>query len=121
MLELRAGTEGIVKSFISPDYNYSFRLSDGYFIRFGATQEEDPVYSKYGPEILDIEVSTICSMGCKFCYKSNTCNGMNMSFDTFKQILDTFPKYDGQHFLNQIAFGIGDLPTEVYMRKKKVR
>lgn len=108
-LELRGKPEGIEKVFTSENYNYSFRLTDGYFVRYGKTFEEDPVYSTFGPEILDIEVSTICSMGCKFCYKSNTCNGTNMSFETFKQIIDTFPKYDGVHFLNQVAFGIGDI------------
>lgn len=97
------------KIFRSADYNYDFCLNNGEFKRWGATFEDDPSYSKYGPEILDIEVSTICNMGCKFCYKSNTGKGTNMSFETFKQILDTFPKYNGIHFLNQIAFGIGDI------------
>jgi MoaA/NifB/PqqE/SkfB family radical SAM enzyme len=37
------------------------------------------------------------------CYKSNTGKGENMSFDTFKTIIDKMPT------LTQIAFGIGDL------------
>lgn len=36
------------------------------------------------------------------CYKSNTCKGFNMSFDTFKQI---FERVNKNKFLTQIAFG----------------
>jgi MoaA/NifB/PqqE/SkfB family radical SAM enzyme len=63
---------------------------------------------------LDIEVTTICGgvrgldgreAPCRFCYKSNTPNGKNMSFETFKTILDKFPKVEGHWILNQIAFG----------------
>jgi MoaA/NifB/PqqE/SkfB family radical SAM enzyme len=74
------------------------------FARWGRTKEEDPNYCIYGPEILDIEVTTKClgpaGKPCPFCYKSNTPNGTNMTFDTFKTILDKMPKT-----LTQIAFG----------------
>lgn len=49
----------------------------------GKTKEEDPEYAPF-PEILDIEVSTICNgipnvsgieSPCAFCYKSNTKHG----------------------------------------------
>lgn len=46
------------------------------------------------------------------CYKSNTPNGKHMSFETFKQILSKFPKYNGEYFLTQIAFGIGDVDAD---------
>lgn len=38
------------------------------------------------------------------CYKSNTGEGNNMSFDTFKTMFDKFPNH-----LTQIALGIGDI------------
>lgn len=77
----------------SKDYNYMFRKSDGFFARWGRKKEDDPSFSPFGPEIMDIEITTKCrgisALGpCKFCYKSNTANGINMSFDTFKVILD---------------------------------
>jgi radical SAM protein with 4Fe4S-binding SPASM domain len=93
-----------VKVFKSPEYNFIFDMHNGFFVRWGKHEQDDPEYSPFGPEILDIEVSTICSKGCRWCYKSNTCNGKNMSFDTFKNIFDKFPKQ-----LTQIAFGIGDI------------
>lgn len=97
------------KIFRSPNYNYNFNMVTGEFQRWGATYEDDPAWSEFGGEILDIETSTICNMGCKFCYKSNVGTGKNMSFETFKLIFDKLPKYNGIPFVNQIAFGIGDI------------
>lgn len=83
----------------SDNYNYLFNLKNGYFLRWGATPADDPI-SAPGPEILDIEITTICDNGCPFCYKGNTANGKNMSLKTFKKVLDKFPPT-----LTQIAFG----------------
>ena len=87
----------------TPNYNYNFDETQGYFERWGRTLQDDPQYSPIGNEILDIEVSTVCHKGCKFCYKSNTAVGQNMSFVTFKHIVDLMPN------LMQVAFGIGDI------------
>lgn len=97
-----------IKKLRSQGYNYNFRLTDGFFVRWGITPDDDPDFSPYGPELLDIEVSTIChgvnGKPCPWCYKSNTAKGKNMSFDTFKIILDKIPLT-----LTQTAFGVGDL------------
>lgn len=91
----------------SKSYNYIFNKKSGVFIRWGQTKEEDPEYAPF-PEILDIEVSTICNgipnvsgieSPCAFCYKSNTKHGSNMSFDTYKTIIDKMK------FVTQVAFG----------------
>lgn len=91
------------KTFQSPTYNYVFDDNDGFFARWGKSYGDNPDFAPNGPEMLDIEVSTICHQGCKFCYKSNTRKGTNMSFETFKNILDKMPT------VLQVAFGIGDL------------
>lgn len=103
-----------IKQFRSPSYNYNFRLSDGYFERWGATTEEDPIYSPFGPEIWDAEVSERCNgingIPCPFCYKGNVGNkGRNTTFDEFVEMFNKLPVYDGIPFLTQIAFGIGDV------------
>lgn len=92
-----------MKTYCSTNYNYAFNQENGNFWRWGETEYDDPDFSPIGPEILDLEVSTICSQGCKFCYKSNTKRGQNMSFETFKTILDKMPT------IMQVAFGIGDI------------
>lgn len=95
-----------IKIFRSENYNYDFNLKNGFFMRWGKTIKEDPELAP-APEILDIEVSTICNgLGtpCSWCYKSNTSVGKNMSFENFKIIFDKLPSN-----LTQIAFGIGDI------------
>lgn len=94
----------MLKTYTSEDYNFVFNVSNGNFARWGKTYEDDPEFSPIGPEILDIEVSTICSKGCSHCYKSNTNSGDNMSLETFTRIFKLFPKT-----LTQIAFGVGDI------------
>lgn len=92
------------------DYNFIFNKVDGNFKRWGKTYEDDPDFSPIGGEILDIEITTICKgingKLCPFCYKSNTPNGKNMSFDTFKVIMDRMGKS-----LTQVAFGADSTAT----------
>jgi len=93
-----------VKTCRSLDYNYRYRITDGFFARWGKRFQDDPDFSPYGPEIADIEVSTKCKGAggklCSFCYKANTPDGKNMSLETFKQVFKQLPKN-----LTQIAFG----------------
>lgn len=102
-----------IKYFNSPDYNLVFNPNNGFMARWGKTKDEDPVMCPVGPEIADIEISTVCNgigrsmdtrKPCSWCYKSNTGVGENMSLETFKKVFARFPK-----ILTQIAFGIGDL------------
>lgn len=100
-------------------YNCFFSKTTGLNIRFGREVEEDVEWCALGPEILDLEVSVNgCvpvpgSTNCKYCYKNNTnAKPTNMSFETFKQIVDSFPKN-----LSQIAFGITGLKTNPDLEK----
>lgn len=103
-----------MKKIIStPEYNMVFDNINGTMLRWGKTYDDDPDMCPIGPEILDIEISTICNgigltkekaKPCSWCYKSNTGCGKNMSLDTFKKVLSVFPDN-----LTQIAFGIGDI------------
>ena len=93
--------------FKSASYNFLFDKITGKFARFGETPDEDPQFSPFGPEILDMEiVSGTCLGHCKFCYK---CNGVDTSFKymSLKQaehILKIMPKT-----LTQVAYGITDI------------
>ena len=100
---------------VNDDHSYHcfFDKTSGLNIRFGETLGDDPEYCGLGPEILDLEVSVNgCvpvpgSTNCRYCYKNNTnAPATNMSFETFKAIVDRFPKN-----LSQIAFGITGLQT----------
>ncbi len=102
--------DGKTKLFLSEKYNYKFDRTTGFFARWGKTAEDDPEWSTYGPEILDLEISEgECSGRCAFCYKQNgDCDDRvhNMTLDQFKEILNKMPPS-----LTQIAFGICDVDT----------
>jgi MoaA/NifB/PqqE/SkfB family radical SAM enzyme len=101
------------KRFYSENYNYDFNKITGFFKRWGHSENEDPFYSPFGPEILDIEISTKCAgvngKLCAYCYKSNSPIGHNMSFKDFKIIID---KVNQNNQLTQIALGLGSTGEE---------
>jgi radical SAM protein with 4Fe4S-binding SPASM domain len=95
----------------APGYEYNSVLfkHDGQFARWGATQEEDPLYGP-APEILDLEISYggRCAGNCEFCYKENGGDQpvKNMTLAEFRIILEKMPRT-----LGQIAFGIMNISS----------
>ena len=93
------------KLFKSEEANYIFNMKNGFTMTWNPKTNEDPLYFP-APTILDCEISTGCEgIGkegkvCSYCYKSSLHEGHNMSFETFKHIIDIFPKS-----LQQVAFG----------------
>lgn len=100
-----------IKEFHTADYNLKFDRDSGVMVRYGKTLNDDPDMCKYGPEILDIEISAggQCLGNCPFCYKANGGGGPvhNMTLDQFKTILGAF----NLDVLTQMALGIMDLTT----------
>ncbi len=111
------------------NYNFVFDYETGFFARWGATKEDNPLYSPGGPEIADIEISTICSgpfgKRCDFCYKNDTAHiKKNMSLDTFDKVIK---RVNQNNFLCQVALGIGDvdanpdlIPIFRYCRENRI-
>lgn len=112
-----------VKLVRSKDYNYNFDKENGKFISWADKLKNDAEFCKYGPNILDMEWSTICNgignpkkynpqspyntcTPCSFCYKTNSGCGTNMSLETYKKILSKLPKT-----ICQIAGGIGNIDS----------
>jgi len=110
------------KVIVSPDYNLVFDKKNGFTARWGRTEDDDPQWSPFGPEILDLEISSAAEndteannplhiatnhgchgLGCRqFCYKKNRPNkSVHMSLNTFRDIMDRMPKS-----LCSIAFGV---------------
>jgi hypothetical protein len=99
-----------IKVLCSDGYNYMFNKKNGVFLRTGKTNDDDPQFSPFGPEILDIEISSggDCLGKCLWCYKSNgeDEDTHNMTFEEFKTIFGKMPRT-----LMQIAFGIMNIST----------
>lgn len=107
-MEYKLLENNLYKLLRSEEYNYNFDKRSGYFQRWGKDKNHDPQYSCVGPELADMEISTVCSglnnKPCSFCYKSNTPVGQVMTLETFKAIHSKLPRT-----LTQIAFGIGNV------------
>lgn len=71
---------------------------------FVADLKTDSNYNNMIPDILDFEVSTKCSYGCSFCYKSNNQNGDYISTENFTKIIDKLPIS-----VCQCALGLGNV------------
>jgi hypothetical protein len=99
-----------LKKYTSDNYNWVFSPKSGFFCKWGKTIEDNPEFSPIGPELADIEVSTICTgingTPCPWCYKSNTSVGTNMSLSIFSKVVKNINPYSN---LTQIALGIGSV------------
>jgi MoaA/NifB/PqqE/SkfB family radical SAM enzyme len=97
------------KALFSAEYNFVFNKDNGFFARWGKTTDDDPQFSPFGPEILDLEISSgKCNGRCKFCYKNNgeDINTHHLTLEEFKTIFHKMPAT-----LGQIAFGICDISS----------
>jgi len=125
MVEVPVVTEDLISKRVrSKDYNYVFDKRTGFFARWGETPQDDPDFSPFGPEILDIEITTIChgvpdekydinnptgiglenyKSPCRFCYKANTPCGKNMSLEVFIKVVDEIKA--SNDLLCQMALG----------------
>lgn len=107
----------MIRQFDAPDFHQRFDTKTGRHAYWGITKEVNPEWCPYGPNILDIEISSgRCHGNCKFCYKSNGLQHNdveNMTLETFKEI---FKKLN-RTVLTQIAFGICDIETNPDMWK----
>jgi len=99
----------------SPDYNYIFDKTNGTFMRWGPTISDDPAYAP-SPEILDIEVSTICMEGCQFCFLPET----KIQTSTGKKAIQDIKMNDiipSIHFQNQTPFCRKNKVAQLFRRK----
>lgn len=102
------------KIITSSELNSIFNKKNGFTATWGKTKDDNPQFCKYGPMILDIEITEKCNgvvhldgirRPCKFCYKSNGPTGKNMTLAEFKLILSKMPKTLGQCALGADSTG----------------
>ncbi len=104
------------KIIAAPDFHFVFNKDTGFRALWGRTQDDDPQWSPYGPELADIEISRDGCPGfgspaapklCRYCYKENTARpAHNMTLEQFKHVLDLLGPQ-----LTQVAFGITGVKT----------
>lgn len=89
-----------------PDEYYSvfFNKKTGYFVRAEDEGYPEPLWSKHGPELLDISVTNWCDKGCTFCYRKSTVHGNHMSIENYETVMRQAKAMD----VMQVALGGGN-------------
>lgn len=89
-----------------PEEKYSilFNKKTGYFVRIEDKGEPEPLWSKHGPELLDISITNWCDQGCSFCYRQSTVQGDHMKLSDYRKIMKQAQELE----VLQIALGGGN-------------
>jgi len=120
MKEIKMQENDKFKTYSSEVEHYLFDKKTGYTQTWGKTKDEDLDFAKVSPHIADFEIVDSCSgplcddgkrRVCSFCYKANTPGNTYMNLETFKTILNKFPKIGDSFILQQIAFGLDATAT----------
>ncbi|RCW23450.1 radical SAM/SPASM domain-containing protein [Marinilabilia salmonicolor] len=101
------GSEIVHKQFKEHNYSIFFNKSNGCFIRLEDKGYPEVFWSPDAPELLDVSITNRCTMQCEFCYRCSSPEGIDISLDDYKRIVDEASKLG----VLQIALGGGN-PNE---------
>jgi MoaA/NifB/PqqE/SkfB family radical SAM enzyme len=87
--------------YIKEGYSTLFNPQTGFFIRKEHTSWQEPFWSKHGPELIDISITSWCDKNCEFCYKSANKDGIFMSLEDFSIVVNQAKE------MNVLQFAIG--------------
>lgn len=93
-----------IKRYSDEGYYVYFNKNTGFNVRCEFKENEEPFWSKHGPELIDISITKWCDKGCAFCYRNSDKYGRHMSIDDFEKILIQAVEMDTL----QIALGGGN-------------
>lgn len=94
----------ILRYFDEEHYKVLFNQQTGFFVRCEDNGYPEPVWSKHGPELLDISITNYCERGCNFCYRSSSKTGKHISLSDYEYLL----KQASDIGVFQIALGGGN-------------
>lgn len=93
-----------IKRYMDEGYYVYFNKNTGVNVRCEFKENEEPFWSKHGPELIDISITKWCDKGCEFCYRNSNECGKHMSVEDFEEILRQSVKMDTL----QVALGGGN-------------
>lgn len=97
-------SELVVKHYPQENYGIRFNKRTGYFVRIEDKGHPEPLWSKHGPELLDISITNWCDKGCSFCYRKSTVKGGHMALEDYRLIMEQAKAMD----VLQVALGGGN-------------
>lgn len=93
-----------IKRYMDEGYYVYFNKSTGVNVRCEFKENEEPFWSKHGPELIDISITKWCDKGCEFCYRNSNKRGKHMKVGDFEEILRQAVEMDTL----QVALGGGN-------------
>lgn len=94
----------VVRMHPSQHYKTVFSQRTGFFVRLEDDGYEEPFWSKDGPELLDLSITSYCERGCDFCYRQANLLGQHLPLSDVKSIVKQAEKAG----VLQIALGGGN-------------
>lgn len=94
----------ITQHYEEEHYKVFFNQQTGFFVRCEDEGYPEPVWSKHGPELLDISITNYCERECDFCYRSSSKIGKHLNLADYKYLL----KQASDIGVFQIALGGGN-------------
>ena len=83
----------ITKHYSEEHYSTLFNTRTGFFARVEDPGHKEPLWSKHGPELLDISLTSWCDRSCQVCYRDAGKNGKHMDIQDYEQIMDAFVEF----------------------------
>jgi len=77
----------LLKRYDEEKYTVFFNQNTGFFVRVEDACIDEPLYSKHGPELLDISITNYCERSCYFCYRESSQTGLAMPLVDYGGVL----------------------------------
>ncbi|NVL89961.1 MAG: radical SAM protein [Desulfobacterales bacterium] len=94
----------VIRNYPKEKYKAIFDRNSGFFARIEDKTEREPFWAQTGPELLDVSITNWCDRECEICYRDSNRNGIHMTFDDYRFILQEA----ASHNVFQIALGGGN-------------
>jgi len=76
-----------VRYYADEHYTTLFNPQTGFFARVEDDGYPEPVWSRHGPELIDISITNWCDRSCPTCYRNSTPRGPHMSLSDYESIM----------------------------------
>jgi radical SAM protein with 4Fe4S-binding SPASM domain len=94
----------ITKHYPEEHYSTLFNTRTGFFVRIEDSGHKEPFWSKHGPELLDISITSWCDRNCQVCYRDAGIDGKHLDIQDYEKIL----RQSAKAGVMQIALGGGN-------------
>ncbi|HBG34880.1 MAG TPA: radical SAM/SPASM domain-containing protein, partial [Holosporales bacterium] len=77
-----------IRRYPSLAYTTLFNPLTGFFARIEDKGHPEPFWSPFGPELLDVSITSYCDRMCDFCYRHAHIGGKHMPLEDYQRLID---------------------------------